>query len=153
MPTSGSVFSVGTSTVVATATDAAGNSSSASFTVTVIYNFRGFFSPVSNLPVLTSVNAGRAVPIKFSLAGSKGLAVFAVVSNNPGSASIACDSAATEIDLTETVAVGNSSFSYDPEKDQYIYVWKTDSSWAGTCRQLVMQLDDGSVHRANFKFK
>jgi hypothetical protein len=32
-------------------------------------------------------------------------------------------------------------------------VWKTDPSWAGTCRQLVVELNDGSIHRANFRFK
>jgi hypothetical protein len=25
-------------------------------------------------------------------------------------------------------------------------------SWAGSCRQLVILLDDGSYHRANFSF-
>jgi pimeloyl-ACP methyl ester carboxylesterase len=153
LPAPGSGFSVGTTLVVATATDAEGNSSSTSFTVTVMYNFGGFFPPVSNIPVLNSVNAGRAIPIKFSLFGNKGLAVFSAVSNNPGSGPIACDSTATEIDLTETLAAGNSSLSYDFQNDQYTYVWKTDSSWSGTCRQFVMQLNDGGVYRANFKFK
>jgi hypothetical protein len=36
--------------------------------------------------------------------------------------------------------------------DTYVYVWKTDRSWANTCRQLIVKLDDGSVHRANFQF-
>jgi len=35
----------------------------------------------------------------------------------------------------------------------YVYVWKTDKSWARTCRQLVVKLDDGTSHRANFSFK
>ena len=36
--------------------------------------------------------------------------------------------------------------------DQYTYVWKTNKAWAGTCRQLVVKLDDGTYHRANFNF-
>jgi hypothetical protein len=108
---------------------------------------------VNNQPTLISESATRAIPIKFRLSGNKGLAVFAVVSNNPGSGLITCDSTTTEIDLTETVAAGDNSLKYDPEKDQYIYVWKTDASWAGTRRQLVMQFSDGRIHRANFKFK
>ena len=75
-PASGSVFPVGTTTVNATASDGT-NSSSCSFTVTVLYNFTGFFSPVSNAPTLNSVNAGKAVPVKFSLSGDKGLNIFA----------------------------------------------------------------------------
>jgi extracellular elastinolytic metalloproteinase len=32
-------------------------------------------------------------------------------------------------------------------------VWKTQKAWAGTCRQLIIRLDDGTDHIANFKFK
>jgi len=152
-PVSGSVFQVGTTSVSASATDAVGNASSCDFTVTVLYDFSGFFSPVGNLPVLNTVNAGRALPIKFSLSGNKGLNVFATVPNNPSSGLISCDATAPAVDITETVAAGNSSLSYDAASDQYTYVWKTDSSWVGTCRQLMLQLSDGSIHRANFKFK
>ena len=56
---SGSVFPVGTTTVTTTATDAHNNSASCLFTVTVLYDFTGFFSPVSNLPTFNQVNAGR----------------------------------------------------------------------------------------------
>ena len=120
---------------------------------TKVHEFAGFFSPVSSLLVMNTVNAGRAIPLKFSLSGNKGLNVFAVVPSNHGSGLIACDSTAPLVDLEETLTAGNSSLSYDPAADQYTYVWKTDSSWTGTCRQLVVQLNDGSLHRANFKFK
>jgi uncharacterized repeat protein (TIGR01451 family) len=146
---SGSVFPVGPTTVTATATDSHGNSASCTFTVTVLYNFTGFFSPVNNIPTLNSVNAGAAVPIKFSLSGNKGLNIFAA--NNPYSVSLNCSSSDPGVDITETVNAGGSSLSFGG--DQYNYVWKTSSSWAGTCRQLVVTLNDGSVHVANFKFK
>jgi hypothetical protein len=146
---SGSFFAVGTTPITVTATDIAGNSASCSFTVSVLYRFAGFFAPVNNLPTLNSVNAGRAIPIKFSLSGNKGLNVFLA---KPGSGPISCDSS-TEVELTDTVAAGNSSLSYDPSADQYVYVWKTDQSWVGTCRQFVVQLRDGTVSRANFRFK
>jgi hypothetical protein len=55
--------------------------------------------------------------------------------------------------LDDTVTAGGSSLSYSAGSDQYNYVWKTEASWAGTCRQLVVVLNDGSVHRADFKFK
>lgn len=150
-PASGSVFPAGTTTVNATATDGAGNTSSCSFTVTVLYNFTGFFPPIDNLPAFNTVNAGRAIPVKFSLGGNKGLNIFAP--NSPASGPITCNSSdlATVLQATETA--GGSGLSYSAGSDQYHYVWKTSASWAGTCRQLVVQLNDGSIHRANFKFK
>ncbi|HWS56805.1 MAG TPA: PxKF domain-containing protein [Pyrinomonadaceae bacterium] len=147
----GSIFPVGTTTVTATATDDAGNSASCAFNVTVLYNFTGFFSPVDNPPTLNQVNAGRAIPVKFSLSGNKGLAVFAA--GSPASQQVTCNSSAPISELTETLTAGSSSLSYDASSDRYNYVWKTEGSWAGTCRQLVVKLNDGSSHTALFKFK
>lgn len=146
---SGSVFPVGTTTVSATATDAAGNSSTCAFTVTVLHNFTGFFPPVGNLPTMNTVNAGRAIPVKFSLSGNKGLNIFA--SGYPASGVIACNSSDPTAEVSETVTAGGSSLTFGG--DQYNYVWKTEGSWAGTCRQLVVKLNDGSEHRANFSFR
>jgi len=95
------------------------------------------------------VNAGRAVPVKFSLSGDKGLNIFAA--NNPYSVSLNCSTSDPGVDITETLTAGGSSLSFSG--GQYNYVWATSSSWAGTCRQLVITLNDGSVHTANFKFK
>jgi hypothetical protein len=56
-------------------------------------------------------------------------------------------------DIEQTSTAGASTLQFDPGSNQYTYVWKTDKSWAGTCRQLQMQLNDGSTQIANFKFK
>jgi hypothetical protein len=40
------------------------------------YTFAGFFAPVDNRPIRNTVKAGSAVPVKFSLAGDHGLAIF-----------------------------------------------------------------------------
>jgi hypothetical protein len=56
------------------------------------------------------------------------------------------------LDVVEEIATpGSSGLSYDPTTDQYIYVWKTEKAWAGTCRQLVVKLADGTSQKANFK--
>lgn len=150
-PASGSIFPIGTTTVHASADDGTTTPGTCTFKVIVQYNFVGFFSPVDNLPVFNVVQAGRAIPVKFSLSGYKGLGIFAV--GSPSSGPIACNSSDPASDLTETVTAGGSSLSYDSTTDRYIYVWKTDPSWAGTCRQLVVELNDGTIHRANFRFK
>ena len=113
--------------------------------------FTGFFAPVNNLPVLNQAKAGSAIPVKFSLGGDRGLAVFAA--GYPKSEQIVCSSTAEVDGIEQTVAAGSSSLSYDAFADQYTYVWKTNKGWANTCRQLVVKLDDGTAHRANFKFK
>ncbi|HVF43430.1 MAG TPA: PxKF domain-containing protein [Pyrinomonadaceae bacterium] len=150
-PPSGSVFPVGTTTVNATADDGNGHTASCTFHVTVLYNFNGFFQPVANPPVFNVVNAGRAIPVKFSLSGNKGLNILAP--GSPSSGPVACNSSDDANVLAETVTAGGSSLGYDASSDQYVYVWKTEGAWAGTCRQLVVTLNDGSVHRANFRFK
>ena len=148
---SGSVFNVGTTTVTATADDGHGNTASCSFHVTVLYDFTGFFQPVANPPTVNVVNAGRAIPVKFSLSGNKGLSIFAA--NSPQSGVIPCDASAPAQDLTDTTTAGNSSLSYDASSDQYNYVWATNRAWANTCKQLIVRLADGTDHIAYFKFR
>ncbi|HYT56144.1 MAG TPA: PxKF domain-containing protein [Verrucomicrobiae bacterium] len=116
----------------------------------VIFNFTGFFRPVDNLPVLNIVKAGSAVPVKFSLNGNQGLNIFAT--GYPVSVSMSCTTTDLYDYIEETVTAGGSSLSYDASANQYVYVWKTEKSWAGSCRQLVVKLSDGTYHRANFNF-
>jgi hypothetical protein len=35
---------------------------------------------------------------------------------------------------------------------RYVMVWQTERRWAGTCRQFMLKLKDGTVRRADFKF-
>jgi predicted 3-demethylubiquinone-9 3-methyltransferase (glyoxalase superfamily) len=125
------------------------------------YTFSGFFSPVDHPEVATNkAKAGSAIPVKFSLGGDQGLDIFATGANTttnetftyPTSTAMACDSTAQLDAIEETVTAGGNSFQYDSSLDQYTYVWKTDKTWAGTCRQLIVKLDDGTYHRANFQF-
>lgn len=131
------------------ALDKAGNSGSASATYTVEYAFTGFFQPVDNLPAFNQAKAGSAIPVKFSLGGDQGLSIFSA--GSPGSIAIACDSSDPLDTIEQTVTSGSSGLSYDPTTNQYTYVWKTQKSWTG-CRQLVVELTDGTSHVADFKF-
>jgi hypothetical protein len=117
----------------------------------VLFDFSGFFPPVDNPPAVNVVNAGRAIPVKFSLSGDKGLDIFA--EGFPVSQQIECIDGAPTSDIEQTVTGGGSSLSYDAEIDTYTYFWKTEGSWAGTCRRLIVRLSDGSERVAFFKFK
>jgi hypothetical protein len=132
------------------AADKAGNTGSASASYSVVYNFTGFFRPVENLPTLNVAKAGSGIPVKFSLSGNQGLGIMAA--GSPSSRKIACDSSSPLDAVEETVTAGGSSLSYDALADQYVYVWKTDKAWGGTCRELTVTLNDGSNRRVNFKF-
>jgi hypothetical protein len=116
----------------------------------VPFSFTGFFRPIDNLPVLNVINAGRGVAIKFSLDGYRGLEILA--NGYPTSSTVECGTAAEDA-VEQILTVGSSSLSYDVNADQYSYIWKTDKTWAGTCRTLIIKLSDGTYHRANFKFK
>jgi predicted outer membrane repeat protein len=115
------------------------------------YAFSGFFSPVNNPPTLNILRAGAAVPVKFSLGGNEGLDIFA--EGYPKSQPISCSTSAPLDPIEQTMSAGGSSLSYNATSERYTYTWKTKKAWSGTCRQLVVKLDDGSVHRANFKFR
>jgi len=127
-----------------------GTSASATFTI-VSYTFTGFFPPVDNPPVVNVAKAGSAIPVKFSLGGNLGLTILAA--GYPVSQKVTCDSSAPLSDIEQTVTAGSSSLTYDAASGQYIYVWKTDKSWAGTCRQFIVRLTDGTTHKGSFQFK
>jgi hypothetical protein len=143
--------SIGAHTVTCTATDNAGNVGTGTADYSVIYDFDGFFQPIDNLPTVNTVKAGSSVPVKFSLNGDQGLSIFAA--GSPSSKVMSCSTTATNDPVEETSTAGNSSLQYDALADQYVYVWKTDKSWAKTCRQLTVKLADGTTHSANFSFK
>jgi len=116
-----------------------------------IFDFSGFFAPVENPPAFNQFKAGRAVPIKFSLDGDRGMDIFAA--GYPDSEEISCEDADMVNDVKNTLNDSTSSLSYDTKAKQYNYVWKTEKSWSGTCRQLTVKLVDGQSYLLNFIFK
>jgi len=140
---------MGETTVTCTATDHAGNVVRGAFNVAVRLSFVGLFAPIDNPPAVNVTKAGSAVPVKFSLGGDRGLAVFA--GGYPASRLVTCDSSAPLDQVEETVAANASGLQYDPKTETYTYVWKTDRAWSGTCRRLELVLVDGSTHTAEFK--
>jgi hypothetical protein len=111
--------------------------------------FAGFFQPVDNNGILNIAKAGSTIPVKFSLGGDFGLDVLLKV---PTASAIACPTG-TGADAIEEVATTPSGLTYDAATGQYIYAWKTQSAWKGTCKQLHMPLSDGIDHTALFQFK
>lgn len=110
-----------------------------------------FRAPVDPFPTFNKAKAGTAIPVRSSIGGDHGPVIFA--SGYPGSNAVACSSGALVDLVEETVAAGSSSLSYDKGTGVYTYIWKTDKSWAGSCRQLVLAFNSNlGTQRANFQF-
>jgi hypothetical protein len=140
----------GPHTFTVRAQDRAGNVSTATAAYTVLFDFEGFLPPVDNPPAVNRVKAGRTVPMKFRLGGYRGRDVLA--DGYPRSVPMACGTGA-ELDGGKAArAASRPRLAFKARNDVYTYRWKTEKGWAGSCRQFVLKLVDGSVHHANFRF-
>jgi hypothetical protein len=131
----------GTGTFNVTASDRAGNVARVTHAYSLAYDFSGFASPAAAYPTASAMKAGAGVPLKFSLHGDQGFNVFAA--GSPGWLPCGALDGPTPADGT---------LSYNASSDRYTYLASTSKSWAGSCRDLVMTLRDGTVHRARFTF-
>jgi hypothetical protein len=115
---------------------------------TVIYDFTGFLGQPA-YPGFTTIKAKDGLTLRFSLAGDQGMGVLAA--GSPTVVQVNCSTGA--LIGTPAPAATKRGLTYLSATGVYSYQWLTDSSWAKTCRQFVMTLDDGTVHRANVKLK
>jgi uncharacterized repeat protein (TIGR03803 family) len=115
------------------------------------FDFTGFLRPVRNPPVSNRVKAGRAVPLRFRLGGNQGLAVLA--KGAPSVRTVPCDASAGVNKIRGASARRPGSLRYAATRGRYTYWWKADESWAGTCQELALELVDGTIHRAIFRFE
>ncbi len=133
--------------------DAAGNADDSPVvrSYRVSYSFAGLFPPLDNLPTMNLVKAGSAVPVKFSLEKPYGLDVLA--DRSPSVRQIACSATSRIDEIEETLAASSSGLTYDQVTGMYVYEWKTEKSWVGSCRELTLRLRDGSEHRVVLKLR
>ena len=107
--------------------------------------------PLQSAPQQTTVRAGRTVPLVFGLGGDYGLAVLE--GGAPAVQQVDCATGAVVGDVQAATAPGGSDLTCDPATGRYIWPWQTKAAWAGTCRTLVLALDDGSEHEAKLRFR
>lgn len=135
------------------ATDNSGNVSTKTVHYSVgaaAFHFHGFLPPLVNRPHVNQFRAGTVVPIVFSLNGNQGRHVLA--SHYPRSVSMACGSHADLDGGTRAQSATHKRLQFLRSYDVYVFLWKTDTNWDGSCRQFVLKLSDGSYHRADFRF-
>jgi predicted outer membrane repeat protein len=137
------VFPIGKTTVLCTATDAVGNQSTASFTVTVAYPWSGVLQPI-NQDGSSVFQLGSTKSVKFQLTGAcasiKNLAAKFSFLKLPGSAS----GKVNESTSNAKASTGNL-FRYDSSSGQYIFNWSTKGLSSGLY-QLEIALGDGVMH-------
>jgi hypothetical protein len=151
-PPAGTVLDAGVGQTLAvqyTPSDPNYTTATATVPITVRYAYTGFLQPVDNPSVLNTAKAGVAIPVRFSLGGNQGLTILAA--GSPSVRAITCPKGKSDA-IEETVSATASSLIYEASAARYAYVWKTDASYAGGCRSLLITLKDGSQHEALFKF-
>lgn len=115
------------------------------------YSFSGFLQPVVNGTTATGTKAGSSVPVKFSLGGNQGLGILRA--GYPRVTTVPCADSASPGTTEATAAAGMGSLQYDATTNQYSYIWKTASNWAGACVKFDLGLADGSTHTFAVRFK
>jgi pimeloyl-ACP methyl ester carboxylesterase len=132
------------------AADVAGNLATTTHTYAVRYGFSGFAHPI--VTGLTTVNAGRVVPVKYALYDARAQPVSDLASFvSIASAAVPCDGTAGEAARAD--AAGHTALRYDRDAGHFIFNWRTAKSWAGSCRALELTLSDGTTHTAVFRFR
>jgi hypothetical protein len=115
--------------------------------VTCTAQFGGFQPPVQAPPAVNDANAGSTVPLRFTL------------SEQGGAPDIAAVFASRQVDCTTLAPTGPfvpvltpGSRELESSGNEFSFNWKTERSWAGTCRQLVIRLQDVTDPVAIFRF-
>ena len=103
--------------------------------------FGGFRPPIVNAPGINSANAGRDIPVKFTLRGAGSPLVI--------------DS--QRVDCNTLEPTGNEPTPIDSrhlkrQGASYFLLWDTRKSWEDTCRRLTIRIPAPSDAVAYFKF-
>jgi pre-peptidase len=144
---------VGAKTFTVRTSDNAGNGAAQTVSYSVVYDFDGFLWPLVNPPRVNRWKAGLPVPVRFSVGSYRGSAP--VAAGYPKVAPVSC-SGGGEAAGSEKASGSWMKRSVHGSKRggwTYMFLWKTEKNWAGGCRQFVLKLDDGTVHRVDVQFE
>jgi hypothetical protein len=92
----------------------------------------------------TPEEAGNVVPVEFRLGGYRGLDVL--FPDPPISIGVDCDTRAPRAIATPPSAPATGVLTYYWLTDTYTFWWPRPQSWVGTCRSLILEFEDDSVH-------
>ncbi len=129
--------------------DFVGSSTPSPLTLSVVFNFVGFLSPLG--PANTSTvygpfNLGKTVPVKWQLLNAAGSYIndLTTVLTLQAAATQACgDPNGTNPFLLYPSATGGTNLRYDTTNNQYVFNWDTTGRVSGCTYQLSLTLSDG----------
>jgi hypothetical protein len=93
------------------------------------------------------IGAGDMVPVRFTVPGHTDAATVTDIYSE------AADCETGEAAWTGVGSPDESFTQLPGPRGRFHFNWKTHSSWAGTCRSLVLVLGDNTEHSAFFRFE
>jgi hypothetical protein len=143
--------SVGPKTFTVNATDVAGNPATSTHDYQLGYAFSGFYQPIDNT-MPNAAKAGQTIPAKWRLTDANGNPISDPASFVSLTSSVTSGSCGVTADAIETYA-GSSGLQYLGD-GYWQFNWKTPKGYAGQCRTMSLNLNDGGSGRtATFIFK
>ena len=148
---SGGGTAVGPHSNTATATDNAGNTSTATLNYSVLaWTLKGYYQPVDLSGVWNTVKGGSTVPAKLQLKKADGTVAQA---NTDPQWLTPLKGSATSAPVDETVysdtATSGATYRWDSTAQQYIYNWSTKGTATGYYYRVGVTLDDGQTYYVN----
>ncbi len=114
----------------------------------LVIRFRG---PLLLYPLeIIDVYPGIEIPISFSAEGAISRNILA--GGYPASQEVSCVTFEPTGRLTP-ITIGNSNLIFGRFENNYTILWKTDRTWGGQCRKLVLKFEDGIEHTALLHFR
>lgn len=145
--------SAGGKTVTLSKTDNVGNVGNAPCGYTVGYRFDGFYAPVDKPNTMNVSKAGQAVPLKWRLTDYNNAPFSNLTTASIAVGTLSCTASSGVFDDIETYA-GESGLQ-NLGDGYYQWNWKSPMSYASSCKQIGLNLGEGSVRTglAYFNFK
>ena len=147
---------VGTKLISVRVTDDDGDADVQTHTLTVKYNFDGFYAPVDRPTTMNVSKAGQAIPLKWRLTDANGHPVTTVAAVTVRAKAQSC-TLGSSTDQLEEYAAGESGLQ-NLGDGRYQFNWKTPGSYAGSCKSVELVFGTGGLSyvegpHAFFSFK
>ncbi len=106
------------------------------------YEFGGFTKFAGKAPAPTHAVAGKPIYLGFDLGKNWGNDIL--VEGSPTVQEVSCTTGEAIGDATSAVGPHGWLPVYNWWTHRYVWTWRTDRQWAGTCQALTFDFNDGS---------